>query len=412
MLLGPYRAILARPGAWQFSAAGFISRLPISMVGIGIVLMVSELYGSYGAAGRVSAAYIVTHAICSPQLAKLVDRHGQARVMRPALAVAATALGGLILCAVLGAPEWALYVTAMLSGATVGSMGALVRARWSQVLSTPADLHTAYALESALDELSFVTGPVIATMLATGVTPWSALLVPLAAVLTGGYWLLSQHGTEPRAMGADHDARSHGRVLGPAMAVVLSIFAATGAVFGGADVAVVAFTEEHGAKNLAGLVLGAFALGSLIAGLAYGARTWHSPLWLRFVVGTALLAVGTAAFLLATTVLALAVVGLVAGCAIAPTLINGNAIAHAKVPAGRLTEGLTWLGAAVGIGVSLGAFLAGTAIDAYGARAGFVVVAGAAGLAAVVALAGARALQEQGPDEAVRLDDASPTEMQ
>ena len=82
-MLRPYREILARPGALQFTLAGLIGRLPISMVGLGIVLMVSALYGSYGLAGRVSAVFVVVQALCSPQLAKLIDRYGQARVMRP-----------------------------------------------------------------------------------------------------------------------------------------------------------------------------------------------------------------------------------------------------------------------------------------------------------------------------------------
>src|SRR5690625_2185087 len=381
------------------------------MVGIGIVLMVSELYDSYGTAGRVSAAYIITHAICSPQLARLVDRHGQAKIMRVSLTFAAAALGGLIVSAIMRLPEAALYATAALAGATIGSMGAMVRARWARVVRTPAELHTAYSLESALDELSFVTGPVLATMLATGVTPWSALLVPMAAALIGGHWLLSQRRTEPPPAGPGHRTSSHGRLLSPAVLAVMAIFLATGAVFGGADVVVVAFTEEHGAKNLAGLVLASFAGGSLIAGLAYGARTWTSPLWLRFVVGTGLLAAGTFAFLLADSVLSLAVIGLIAGCAIAPTLINGNAIVQAKVPAARLTEGLTWLGAAIGVGVSGGAFLAGTVVDAYGARAGFYVVAAAACLAAVIAVAGIRVLREPGPDEPVVLPDENAPEM-
>src|SRR5690606_7291357 len=125
----------------------------------------------------------VVQALCAPRLAGLVDRHGQARVMRPALAVACLGLTGLIVAAVVGAPAWVLYVTAAIGGSTIGSMGAFVRARWALAVGDGRELHTAYALESALDELTFVVGPVLATVLATGVTPWSALLVPLAAAL-------------------------------------------------------------------------------------------------------------------------------------------------------------------------------------------------------------------------------------
>src|SRR6478735_11021914 len=98
-VLGPYADVLSRPGALAFSASGALARLPMSMVGIGIVLMVSAIYDSYGLAGRVSAVYVIAQAVCSPQLSRLVDRHGQARIMRPAVAVAAVGLVGLVVAA-------------------------------------------------------------------------------------------------------------------------------------------------------------------------------------------------------------------------------------------------------------------------------------------------------------------------
>ena len=61
----------------------------------------------------------------------------------------------------------------------------------------PHRMHTAYSLESALDELVFVVGPVLATVLATGVAPTAGLIVPLVAMLVGGYWFLSLRRTEP-----------------------------------------------------------------------------------------------------------------------------------------------------------------------------------------------------------------------
>src|SRR3954451_251120 len=103
-MLQPYRDVLTRPGALAFSASGALARLPMSMVGIGIVLMVSAEYGSYGLAGRVSAVYVIAQAVCSPQLARLVDRHGQARVMRPAVGIATVGLVTLVVSSVAEAP--------------------------------------------------------------------------------------------------------------------------------------------------------------------------------------------------------------------------------------------------------------------------------------------------------------------
>ena len=64
-MLSSYRQVLAEPGTLRSSAAGLVARLPISMVGLGIVLLVSSATGSYGLAGAVSAAYMVTNACLS-----------------------------------------------------------------------------------------------------------------------------------------------------------------------------------------------------------------------------------------------------------------------------------------------------------------------------------------------------------
>lgn len=389
----PYREILSRPGALAFSSAGVIARVPMSMVGIGIVLMVSALYDSYGLAGRVSAFYVIFQAVCSPQLARLVDRHGQARVMRPAIAVSAVGIVGLVLCAVLRAPEPFLYVAAGLTGATIGSFGALVRARWSHLVTGARELHTAYSLESALDELVFVVGPVLATVLATGVTPSAGLVVPVVAMVAGGYAFLAQRDTEPptRAVVAG-DAR--GSVLrSPGMVVLALVFVGMGSIFGATDVATVAFAEEQGSKGSAGAILAAFALGSMISGLAYGVRHWLSALWKRFAIGVVALAIGVSLFFAVDSLGALAGVMFLTGFAIAPTIINGNGLVQHFVPGNRLTEGLAWVGTSLGIGVSVGSSIAGNLIDARGSHGGFLVVVGSAVFAVVATLVSLPALR-------------------
>ena len=103
-----YGRILRRPGALRFSAAGLLARFPMSMVGISTILAVQDLYGSYSAAGAVSAANIVAAAVGAPLLARLVDAHGQARVMAPALVASSAALLALAAAAQHRAALWSL----------------------------------------------------------------------------------------------------------------------------------------------------------------------------------------------------------------------------------------------------------------------------------------------------------------
>ncbi|WP_225755568.1 MFS transporter [Actinotalea sp. Marseille-Q4924] len=395
-MLQPYRTVLSRPGALAFSSAGVVARLPMSMVAIGIVLMVQGLYGSYALAGQVAAAHVVTHAVCAPQLARLVDRHGQARVMRPAITFAAASLAALVAVASVGGPVLLLFLAAALAGAGAGSIGALVRARWSHALDDPREVHTAYSLESALDELVFVVGPIVVTLLATTLAPQTGLVLPVLAMLVGGLAFLAQRRTEPPT--AVHDVGG-GRldVLRSAgMAVLVLVFVAMGSIFGATDVATVAFAEEQGRKSAAGAVLAVFALGSLLSGLGYGVRHWRGPLWRRFTVSVVALAVGVSLFFVVDGLLTLAVVMFVTGFAIAPSLITGNGLVQELVPPGRLTEGLTWVSTSLGVGVAIGASVGGALIDRDGAHGGFLVVAGAAAAAAVATLAGSRTLR-RGP---------------
>lgn len=391
----PYADVLRVPGAAAFSGAGALARLPQSMVGIGTVLMVEGLYGSYAAAGRVSGVLVIAQALLSPQVARWVDRSGQRRVLLPMLALTTVSLAALVVAAWLRAPEALLWLFALLGGGSQGSYGSYVRARWSHAVREPKRLHTAYSLESAIDELGFIVGPVLATTLATAVLPPAGVAVAVVVGGAGALWFLAQRRTEPplatAPAGADRvgTVRAPGRrsaVLVPGMPVLAVTFVAMGTIFGASDVATVAFAQEQGNQGLSGLILAAFALGSLVAGLVYGALHLRSSLAVRFAVGLVALAAGVSLFLVTHSLLSLALVMSVTGLAIAPTIINGNAMAQALVPPERLTEALAWVSAALGVGASLGSWLAGTRIEEAGAAAGFHVAMGAAWASAVIAL--------------------------
>src|SRR4051812_40986623 len=107
-LLSSYRRVLATPGALLFSAAGLVGRLPISMAGLGIVLLVEAGTGSYGVAGAVAATYTVANAACAIVQGRFVDGWGQARV----LSVLALAFGvGVLLLVVAVEADWPRPVT-------------------------------------------------------------------------------------------------------------------------------------------------------------------------------------------------------------------------------------------------------------------------------------------------------------
>lgn len=410
-----YGRILARPGALAFSTAGLIARFPMSMVGISTVLAVQALYGSYTAAGAAAAANIVGVAVGSPMLARLVDIHGQRRVMLPSMLVSATCLAALVVAAQVVAPLTLVIVLSALAGGLAGSMGSLVRSRWTVVLKTPDDIHTAFSLEAALDETAFIVGPVLATALCT--SPWlpvtSGWIAALAMQVGGSLWFLSQRATEPqphpragrrrRRESSDPARQTPVEELAPqppapvlgngAVRAIIVIFAFTGAMLGANDVTVVAFATEVGHKDQTGVALAAWALGSLVAALAYGARSWGWPLWKQLALGLVWLALGATTFLAAPNLPVLCVLYVISGLGIAPTLTSGNNIVQASVDGSQLTEGLAWVGTSLNIGVSVGSFVAGLVLDADGARGGYLLVAACGWLAALAMVPGLRSLR-------------------
>src|ERR671914_856400 len=196
-MLKTYRSLLSTQHARAFVLAGFVARLSISMRALGSVLMVSELTGSYGLAGAVAAAALLAEAVAAPRLGRAVDRYGQRRVLLISLAVHSVGTLALVLSAQLSAPGWTLFAAAALSGAAALPVGSLVRARWSALVGGSPTLEAAFALESTLDELVFVVGPMLVTALALGVAPGAGLLGALFLTTVGSLALALQRRTEP-----------------------------------------------------------------------------------------------------------------------------------------------------------------------------------------------------------------------
>lgn len=387
----PVRELFTREQA-AMSGAALVARVPIAMVGLGIVLLVQGVTGSYGLAGAVSATFALAQAAAAPRLSRLVDRRGQAVVAGPAFLLHAVALALLMALTVARAPAALLLAAAAVSGGAMPSYGVLVRTRWTELLRGRVALQTAYSLESVLDEVCFVVGPVLVTVLAIRVDRLAGLLTALALEIVGTAALLAQRGTEPPPHPGRAGAPSGSALRHPGLRVLTGASVAMGGIFGAVEVSTVATAAEHGSRADAGPVLAVFALGSLLAGVVYGAVPHRAPLGRRFAVTAVWMGVAVCLLPAAGSLLGVAAVLAVAGAAIAPTLIATFALVERLTPAERLTEGLTWVSTGAAVGVALGSGLTGRVVDLAGGRAGSTV-ASVCGLAVIaVAVAGRGAL--------------------
>ena len=366
----PYVELSRVPGGVAMSASGFVARLPISMLGIGYVLLVSQATGSYALAGAVSATSALALALVAPAVSRMVDRFGQTRVAPTAMAIHAVGLIGLIVAVDLDWPAWTFLAFAVLT-AFLPNIGSFVRARWATMLPGRPLLRTAMSVESVIDELVFVVGPPLVTILAASQSPSVALTLVLVIGVAGLALFLRQRSSEPEPQPHHGGAGSLLRL--PGMVPVLMVSLWLGGAFGAVEVVTVAWGREVGHSSWSGLVLATWALGSLIAGLIYGARHSARSLDRQLVLGSTAFALLLMGLLLPPSLGQLCVVALASGFGIAPTIIVVVSCVERLVPAARITEGLTWVTTGIVLGVAAAAPLAGWVVDQAGVHRAYIV---------------------------------------
>jgi predicted MFS family arabinose efflux permease len=387
-----FRGVLDLAGV-RLPAVSFLARLPAALCPTGTLLLVTSRDG-IAAAGLVAGGLWVGQAVGGPLIGRIADRAGQRRIVLAAALVNAALLVGLV-AAVLTRRTLAVQAAcAALAGFTVPQIGPLSRSRWVAL----ADGHPhgrelvdrAISLDAVMDEVSFVTGPALAGLLAFAIDPAASLLV--AAVLIAVFGTLfalhpsAPAGTPPRR-GAAVDP-----LLNPALRVLLALTLFQGLLFGSANAGVNALST--GDVGAAGLIWSALGATSTVAGLLTGALLGRVGLVrrLRFALSAQALLVLpllTVHGLLGAT-FALAALGL----AVAPNLISVFSLAERAAAPSRLGEAMTLLASGLIIGQGLGALAAGRLAQAHGPTAAFALTTAAAALAALAVTACAARLRK------------------
>ena len=376
-----YRHLFTEPGTGNFVIAGLLARIPLPMAGIGIITLLSQQRGGYALAGAVSATFVLTYALLSPQISRYVDRYGQHRVLPAATAISITGLFILMAGSHWNVTDALLFLGALLAG-FMPSMSAMVRARWTALYRGQPRLQTAYSLETVLDELTFIVGPPLSIGLSVTLFPQAGLLLAALLLFVGVFALVMQRRTEPPLVAAGSAISGSGSVIRMTSVQLLTLLmVAMGVIVGTVDIVSVAFAEQLGRPAAASLVLSAYAAGSCVSGLLYGSVRLKTPLHRLLWLGGLATAATTLPLILVTNLTALAMALLMAGLFFAPTMIVAMSLVERQVSENQLTEGMTWLLAGLNVGVALGAVIAGQVVDNAGARAGsYVALCAGAGV--------------------------------
>ena len=408
-----YRGLLAQPVLRRLAVADVCARLPQGMVSLTLLLVAAQ-HASMTVAGLVVAGYTLGQAATGPVRGRLADRHGLVPVAAVCTAGYALAWAALLAAALAAAPAGVLIGTATVAGLVNPPLSPGLRSLWSA--HTPAQLtQTAFALDAAVFDLAYITGPVLASGLAVGLAPAAAVAVLLA--LTGAALITiagpsrqpehpsaqpehpSAQPEHPSAQPEHPSARPEhpsarpahreppattrsrfGPLRSAALRRLLITAALTNAALTATEVALTAYARHHHALWASGPLLAEISIGSIVGSLFLANRGYRlSRLLAGYAIGLTVL---TAAGLYAPL---LAVVTPLAGLCLGPSLATLFGAAARAAPPGHGTETQAWLNSIMNGGAAGGAALAGIAsaqpILALGvAAAAAVMAAGAAGM--------------------------------
>ena len=269
------------PGCARVFATALLARLPQGMSTLAILLLVRESTHSYPAAGAAVGGYALACAAAVPVQGRLVDRFGRGGVLFPVAIAQAIVLASLVIVAQGGAPAAALVALATAGGAMQPAIAPSVRALLGEMVTDPTTRGTAYALESVVQELIWITGPLVVALVITLLAPSGAVLVSAGVCVLGTTLFIASPRVRANA-GTRSAERVRSAVRSRELRAMLGRVAMMGASIGLIDVGIPALALHAGSRASTGVLLALWSVGSLCGGLWYGGISWRLPLSDRY----------------------------------------------------------------------------------------------------------------------------------
>jgi MFS family permease len=360
-----YLKCLAYPYVKYLIVTNLLGRLPNGMGTLAVVLFLRAGHVGYVQVGVLTAVYALATAIGGPLLGRLVDRVGQAQVL---FCSALGSAAGFVALALLGTDRpVAAGAAVILAGTLTPPLEPCLRSLWPDVLPDQETVATAYALDAALQELVFVAGPLLVVGVGAVLNPVGAVYATAALVLVGtSLFVLAEPvrrwRSQPRVPDWIGPLRSR-----PLRVLLYALFG-VGTALGVINIAFVGYADGHGRSGLAGVLLGASALGALIGGLTYGARSWPGEPAARLPLLFGLLALGYWPLLAAPAPVSMTALSVLSGLFLAPVLACAFVVIGQTAPVGTVTEGFAWVITTFIVGSAAGSALAGPLLEQAGLR--------------------------------------------
>ena len=371
-----YAELFKTPGVAVVLFAQLLARFSFGMQTITFAIHLEHVYGNYTVAGLAIAASTVGGAISAPILGRLVALYGIKRVVISCSLIVPI---GLILIGFVPMSEGLVIITALGLGLFVPPIQPGARAVYPTLVKTESQRNTLFSVDAILQEVIWIVGPVLATVLIATISTSAPIVVMIVVQIVGGLWFALL----PQVQGAPipRSTKRMGSVLRAplvrAMIIINLLFVGS---FSALEIGAVAAVG----KAEAGIVLAMLSIGSVIGALAFGHRA-RSPYALSKQLGIVLIG-DLLIFFNATDPLWLGVCLFISGIGVATAFATISAIIGKAIPLDDTPEVYGWIGSGQNIGYGIGAALAGVLVDQISGTASFAFASGLDGVAMLVAL--------------------------
>jgi len=276
----------------------------------------------------------------------------------------------------------------VLAGFAIPPTSSVLRSMWPHLLrANPRLLQPAYALDSVIIEVIFIAGPLLTAVLTAVVSPQAALIVSAASVVAGTLLFTSLPPSRDWRPEKEGRAGMLGALASPGVRSLVIVSLPAGMALGICEIALPAFADAEGSRELAGVLLAVWSLGSVAGGLVYGALPSRPPLDKVHLAVAALLPLSLLPLAAAPSIAVMGLLVIPAGLFIAPLLATRNELVGHVAPPSSRTEAYTWPVTAFVGGISIGSALAGLLVEGPGWRVAFLVASGIAATGAIIVLA-------------------------
>ena len=372
-LFAPYRAFFRQPDVTAMVLIAWLSRMPVGMIGLAMLMFMRESLGDFKVAGSVVGVYFVAMAVFAPVCGRIIDRIGPHWPLRITGVLHAVFLALLLVVSSLGMSLVILMLVAAIAGAFSPPIAVLTRTLWRHRFSDEINRRMAFSVDSIMIELNFTVGPALVALVVAGYSARVAFVMSLLVTFAAFILFLFT----PALKYWQQEPHIERHFLGPLTAPrLVGLFVVTFGLtfsFGILEVGYPAFATSLAWPLLAGVLLGVNSLGSAIGGAIYGVLHFKAPLERQFGLAIGIMSLPLLLHWWVDQVFVFGVIAFFAGTLIAPALTAQTLLITRIAPNKYATEAFTWSATFIVSGIGIGMAAGGAVAELIGVKSPFLL---------------------------------------